>query len=482
MDGELRDALIVLVAVAVVATSGQARGRNQRPDAGSPPLTLAIVKRQLSNGLRVWIVEQHDLPVVQMSLQVPTGADADPKGRYGVASLTAAMLAEGAGARSAHDIADAVDALVANLAASSGVDSSALQLYVPAARLADALPIMADVAQRPTFPKEALEKVRRQRLATLQNARDDPDAIAALAFARRAYGPSDRRAAPQIGTTDSLKAMTTDDLQRFHQAAYRPGNTTLIVVGDVAPDRMLPLLERHFGKWQPARVSGAIDTPARAPAFERPPRQLALIDMPNAPQSRILIGGVGESGSMSDLFASQVLNAVLRARFASERNPTLRESTAGVRSGFEMSKSARPFMVAAAAQSGRTAEAVGELLHELAGVLTDISADELARAKEAVAAQFPKTFQATGRISSRLEAVESLVVYGLPDDYYSNYVAAIQAVAAADVQRVAQRHFQPDHLAIVIVGDRKTIEAPLRALDIGPITQVSIDELLAPAR
>lgn len=482
MDRELRDALIVFGAVAVIAASGQARERQQRPDAGSSPMTLAIVKGQLSNGLHVWIVEQHDLPVVQMSLQVLTGADADPQGRYGIASLTAAMLTEGAGTRSGADIADAVDDMVANLSASSGVDASSLQLYVPVARLADALPIMADVSQRPTFPTEALEKARRQRLATLQNARDDPDAIAALAFARGAYGPSDRRAATQIGTTDSLKAMTRADLERFHQAAYRPGNSTLIVVGDVTPDRVLPMIETHFGKWQPERASGAVDTPARAQASERPPYQIAIVDMPDAPQSRILIGGVGGSGSMSDLFASQVLNAVLRARFASGRNPTLRDYTAGVRSGFDMSKSATPFVVSAAAQSGKTAESVGELLNELAAVVTGIPADELARAKDGIAAQFPKTFQATGRISSRLQAIESLVVYGLPDDYYANYAAAIQAVAAADVQRVAQQYFRPDHLAIVIAGDRKTIEAPLRALKVGPITLVSIDELLAPDR
>ena len=127
MNRQLAPALLVAVSVTVV--SGQARDRRQRPDGGSSPtLAPVIVKRQLSNGLPVWIVEQHELPVVQMSLQVLTGTDADPPGRFGIASLTSAMLTEGAGSRSAVAIAEALDALLANLSASSSVDSSSVQL------------------------------------------------------------------------------------------------------------------------------------------------------------------------------------------------------------------------------------------------------------------------------------------------------------------------------------------------------------------
>jgi zinc protease len=118
----------------------------------------------------------------------------------------------------------------------------------------------------------------------------------------------------------------------------------------------------------------------------------------------------------------------------------------------------------------------------LSGMVKGIPADELSRAKDDVALQFPKTFAATGRISSRLRALESLLVYGLPDDYYANYVTAVQAVGSSDVQRVAQQYIHPDHLTIVIVGDRKTIEPSVRTLNLGSIKAVSIDEVFAPAR
>jgi zinc protease len=471
----------VLAALLLAAVSSHARNGIQRPDTrSSATLTPAILKRQLSNGLRVWIVEQHDLPVVQMSLLVLSGTDADPRGRYGIASLTSAMLTEGAGARSAVEIADALDVLVANLSASSDVDSSSLQLYVPVAGLAEALPLMADVSQRPTFPKPALDALRQQRLVALRNARGDPDAIAALVFARGIYGPSHRSAAALIGTSESLEALTPEALHTFHETAYRPANSTLIVVGDVTPDRMLPLLETHFGKLRPAGANGAVRNPALA--LQRSPRQLILVDMPGAPQSRILIGGAGASSSMSDFFPMQVLNTVIRGRLSADRNPTLRDYTTGVRSGFDMRKSATPFVVAAAAQADKTAESLRALVDELSGVVKAIPADELARARDDIALSFPKTFAATGRISSRLKALESLVVYGLPDDYYAKYAPSIQAVGSADVQRVAQQYIHPDHLTIVIVGDRKTIEPSIRALNLGPIKDVSVDEVFAPPR
>jgi zinc protease len=473
--------LVVLLAIAGSVTSAQNRGGGRgRGGDSSDSLVLSIVKRQLTNGLSVWIVEQHELQVVQMSFQLMTGTDADLPGRYGIASLTAAMLTEGAGSRSALDIANSIEALTGNLIATSGADVSSVQMYVPASRLADALPLLADVIERPAFPAESLDRIRQQRISSLLNARDDPDALAAQAFARAVYGASDRKAMAQIGTVASLKALILDDLKIFHQSAYRPQNGVLIVVGDVESDRVLQLLETYFGKWQPAGNAASARQAARG--IERPAHEVTLVDVPDAPQTRVLIGCARVSGSTSDTLAAQLLNTIVRSRFASDRHALLRDYTTGVRSGFEMRKAASTFVIAAAVQPDKTAETVAELLNELARMVEGIPPDELARAKEAIAVQFPRTFQATGRISSRLQAVESLAAYGLPDDYYANYVGAIRAVGDADVQRLARDYFQADHLAIIVIGDRTTVEAPLRALNAAPIKAVAIDDLIPPSR
>ena len=184
----------VLCAVAVTVSAQQTPDRTHPPEPGPPPaLHLpAIQKRQLANGLPVWMVELHEVPVAQVNLIVLSGTADDPPGKFGLASLTTAMLEEGAGSRSALEIADAVDFLGADLGAGSAIDASAVRLHVPVARLAEALPIMADVALRPTFPADELERQRRQRLTSLLQARDDPPTIAALTFSRVLYGATHR--------------------------------------------------------------------------------------------------------------------------------------------------------------------------------------------------------------------------------------------------------------------------------------------------
>src|SRR3954466_5340106 len=144
----------------------QAPARRRPPQPG-PPAALklpAIQKQKLSNGVPVWIVETHEVPVAQINLVVYSGTANDPPGKYGVATLTAAMLEEGAAGRNALEIADAVDYLGADLGATSGIDSAAVRLHVPVARLADAVPLMADIALRPTFPSDELDRQRQQRL------------------------------------------------------------------------------------------------------------------------------------------------------------------------------------------------------------------------------------------------------------------------------------------------------------------------------
>src|ERR1700675_402496 len=161
-----------LAGLTTVISAQQPPDRTKPPQVGpAPALTLpAIQKRQLSNGLAVWLVELHEVPVAQVNLVVLSGGAGDPPGKYGLTGLMTAMLEEGAGSRSALEIADAVDFLGADLGAGSSFDASAVRLHVPVARLADALPIMADVALRPTFPQEELERVRQQRLTTLLQA------------------------------------------------------------------------------------------------------------------------------------------------------------------------------------------------------------------------------------------------------------------------------------------------------------------------
>jgi zinc protease len=469
--------LAAALALATPATAQQGPDRSRPPALGAQPRLVlpAVQERELANGLRVLLLEAHDVPLAQINLVVHVGSADDPAGQFGVASFTAAMLDEGAGTRSALEIADAAEFLGAELTTSSAFDASAVRLNVPTRQLEQALPIMADVALRPTFPTAELERLRQERLTALIQTRDDPAGVAPPAFARVVYGATHRFGTSAIGTTATLEAVTAEQLRAYHAASYRPDNATLIVVGDVTPATVLPLLERAFGTWRATQPVARRPLPA-APQLAA--REVTIVDMPGAAQSQIRIGAVGVARSTPDYFALQVLNTVLGGSFTSRLNQNLREEHGyayGARSQFDMRRSPGPFTAAAGVQTDKTAESLTEFFKELEAIATPIGADELAKAKNYLALGFPGDFETLSDLAARFE---ELVTYGLPDDYYDDYTAKIAAVTAADVRRAAAQYIQPDKLAVVVVGDRQQIEAGIRALNLGPVRVVGVDEVV----
>ncbi len=474
----MRHGLLVAGVLAAMAAipAAQQPDRSAAPRPGPlPPFELpAIQKRVLSNGLPVWIVELHKVPVVAVSLAIKSGSSADPNTRYGLASLTAEMLDEGAGSRGALEVADAVDYLGATLSTSSSFDGSFVDLQVPVARLAAALPVMADVALRPTFKDAELQRVRDELLTSLLQARDDPAAVVQFAFPRLVFGPSHRYGTMALGTVTSVKALTATDLRQFHSRHYVPSNAALIVTGDVTAAAILPRLEAAFGAWRRAAVAAAPVPRAR----QLTARQIYLIDKPGAAQSQIRLGWVGVPRSTPDYFALRVLNTVLGGAFTSRLNTNLRETHGyayGASSAFEMRGSAGPFYAAAGVQTDKTAEALTEFFNELDGIRKAIPAAELEKAKNYLALQLPRTFETTASVAGSLA---EMFVFDLPRDYHETYVKRVRAVTSADVQRAAERYIQPDKFAVVIVGDRKAIEARITAMSLGSITVVSIDDVM----
>jgi zinc protease len=216
------------------------------------------------------------------------------------------------------------------------------------------------------------------------------------------------------------------------------------------------------------------------PTQDSPGRQVFLVDKPGAPQSQIRIGWIGVPRSTSDYFPLRVLNTILGEAFTSRLNNNLREVhgyTYGASSTFDMRASAGPFYAAAGVQTDKTTEALKEFFNELNAILKPVPPGELARAKNYVALRFPGSFETTSDISRRLE---DALVYHLPDDYFSTYVQKIQAVTAADVQRVAQKYIAPDRFAVVVVGDSKVVEPGIQTLNLGPIKKMTVDDVFGP--
>jgi predicted Zn-dependent peptidase len=455
----------------------------QRPDRSHPPalgaaprLTVPpIQKRALANGLPVWIVEQHEVPLAQVNLVIHAGSGDDPADAFGLASFTAAMLDEGAGMRTALQIADEVEFLGAALSTTSSFDSSAVRLNVPVKQLRPALALMADVALRPTFPPMEVERLRQERLTALLQAKDDAASVAPLAFARTVFGAAHRYGTAASGSAATLKAMTAAQMKEFHAARYKPSNATLIVAGDMTAASLMPQLEAAFGAWP---MAAPVSRTAVPTARQLTAGQLTIVDMPSAEQSQIRIGWVGVPRSTADYFPLVVLNTVLGGSFTSRLNQNLREEhgySYGASSRFDMRLSAGAFQAGAGVQTDKTADALREFFKELKGIREPITAEELAKAKNYVALSFPSEFETITDLTSHLE---EMAVYKLPDTYFSQYIANVQAVTAAQVQKAAETYIQPDKFAIVVVGDRKAVETGVRALNLAPMKIQTVDEVL----
>ena len=470
--------LLAAVVLAPALAVAQAPDRSTAPVPGAAPvLTLpAVQQARLSNGLGLRLVEMHEVPVVRIALVFRNGAAADPAGKPGVASLTAAMLDEGAGSRSALEISDEAAFLGASLATGSSYDASFVTVGVPVARIEPALALLADVALKPTFPAADLERLRSELLTNMLQTRDNPAAIASLAFPRLLYGTTHRYGTAENGTPESVKVLTADDLRAFHRAHYRPDAAQLIVVGDVKLDGVLPLLERAFSNWS---ASGASPTPATVPDARQPAaRRVVLVDKPGAAQSQIRIGWIGVPRSTADFFPLTVANTILGGSFTSRLNTNLRETHGyayGASSQFVMRRQAGPFVGAAGVQTDKTAESVREFFNEFEGIRKPIPADEFGKAQRNVALSFPGDFETTGDLLARLQ---SQAVLGLPDDVYSTYVQKVMAVTPSDAARVTTQYIQPTRFLVVVVGDRAKVEAPLRALNLGPMTVLSVEDAL----
>jgi len=452
--------------------------RSKPPALGSVrPLKLPPVSElHLSNGVPVFLVERHEVPVVQVNAVVRAGAGNDPLDKPGLASLTADMLDEGAGGKSALEISDEIDYLGAELTSEAGWDATVVALHVPVKRIEKALPILADVVVRPTFPAGEIERVRRDRLTELLQWRDEPRAIASVAFARALYGRKHRYGTATVGTESSVRGFSRADLTSFHARFFRPDNAAIVVVGDVTAESIQPKLEKALGGWKAAGNRAAAEVPA---APQVPGREIWIVDRPGAAQSEIRIGRIGPPRSTPDYFALTVMNTILGGSFTSRLMQNLREKHGyayGARSSFDYRLSTGPFVAAAAVQTDKTAPAVAEFFKELDAIRKTITDAEVEKAKNYVALSFPSEVETTGDIASKLA---QQFIYHLSNDWLQTYVSRIGTVTAADVRRVAGQYVDPEKVAVVVVGDRSKIQGELKALNLGPVKTLSVEELFA---
>lgn len=454
--------------------------RSRLPEPGpDPAFTFPVVRRRTaSTGLRVWTVEHRDVPVVSFLLLLHAGSAADPVTQPGLAALTADMLDEGSGDRSALDIEDALSRLGAQFDTEVGVDATVLSLLTLSRFGNAALDLLADIVARPRLAVEDFERVRQLRLTRLQQVRDFAPAVAdrtlaALLYAGQPYGHL------PLGTSAALQAMRPGDVVAFHARTWRPRRMTLIAVGDGTHDELFAAAERAFGWWNPPADEPTASPGARvsAEAARLPSARMAVVDRPGAAQSELRIGQVAASRRTPDYHALLVMNTILGGQFVSRLNMNLRESkgyTYGARSNFEFRIDPGPFTIQAAVQTPATADAIHEAVQEVGdiGGARPATPDELSMAHSALTRGFPRGFETAWQIGCGLS---QLALHGLPADTFERFVPSVRAVGVSEVTAGARR-LLPEGMTCVVVGDWAVTEQGLRALGLGDPTLVDAPE------
>ena len=455
------------------ASTGIDRSAPPRADAIRPFHFPHFLRTRLPNGLAVLAARHSELPLISMELLLPAGGQYDPEGQSGLASLTAAVLDEGTERRSAMEIATTAERLGGYFATAADWDVGFLATGLLAQNRTDALELLADVAFHPTFPTAEVERIRRQRLAEILRRMQDPASLADDRFLRVLYEGTSY-AHPLIGEEASLAALDREALVGFYQRHYRLDSgldggldgAILIAVGDFDPEALLREAESTFATGGPA-------TPPAPPPEIHPPSRpgisVHIVDRPGAVQTELRMGHPGVSRNHPDYPSLVVFNGLLGGKFTSRINLNLRERhgyTYGASTRFSGRMGPGPFTVSAAVATESTGASAREILFELRRIREElVEPEELTETQSYLIGVFPYTMQTIGDLAKRLE---TLAIFGLPDDYYTRHLERIAGVTREDVLDVARRHLDPEHVAIVAVGPAEALEPQLQGL--GPVT------------
>ena len=438
------------------------------PPAPGPAVTWtppAIASWTLKSGMRVLFVERHDLPIVSVRVVAGVGAGDVPGARPGAVAFMGAMLEQGAGKRTALAISDDYEAIGADHGAGCDWDACTVSVKTLASRLPAGLDLLADVVLRPTFPDAEIDRVRKRWLGSLAQEKNSPGAMAQNALAASVFGRAHPYGHSLRGLPADVQKIARPGIDATWRAVFEPRSTTIVVAGDVTDAALRPLLEDRCGAWR----GGAA---ARAPVPSARPRgkaaRVVLVDVPGATQSQVYVAEQGAPFASADRIPLGVMNLILGGIFSSRINLELREAKAftyGAYSRLSLRHGAGPFAAGGAIFAEHTAEAAQAILAQIDHIRdAPVGAEELADAKESAKLALPARFETVDDVTG---ALEDVAVHGLPLDDLATRAARIDAVTAADVQRVARKWLRPDDLRIVVAGDKSKLEGDLGKL--GPV-------------
>jgi len=429
----------------------------------------------LSNGMELIVATRRAIPIVNVNMSFDAGFASDQFAELGTSSLAMSMLDEGTRKRDALEISDELARLGASFGASSGIDASAVSLRALTENLDKSLEIFADVVLNPVFPQNELDRLKKTRIARIQQEKTQPVGLVLRIFPALLYGDGHAYALPLTGsgTEASVERITRDSMVDYHDTWFKPNNATMIVVGDTTMAEIKPKLERLFGRWR----SGDVPLKNIANVKPRDKEQVFLIDRPGSEQSIIIAGNVAPRVGDGNEIAIQTMNEIIGGSFTSRLNMNLREDknwAYGARTLLVDTRGQRPFIAYAPVQTDKTMESMAEIRRELVEYLGDNPAtmEELAKVKDNNTLSLPGRWETASAV---LRDIDEIVTYDLPDDYWDAYVDNVRNLSLEQIEESAGQVIRPGNLIWVVVGDREKIESRIRELELGEIIHLDAD-------
>jgi zinc protease len=465
---------IIIILLALICVTSYAQVDRTHAPKPAPAREIKIGDYQsftLKNGLQVFVVENHKLPRVQLSLQLKN----DPileKDKVGYVELTGQLIGTGTTTRSKAQLDEEVDFIGATLNTSwNGMFASSLTKHRD-----KLLELMTDVLYNPAFSPDELAKLKTQKQSELASGKDDPNSIIANVRASLVYGKEHTYG--EIETEKTIDAFTIDDCKNYFNTYFKPNNAYLVIVGDIDLKTATASAEKFFNKWTQGPVTNPTYTQPQPPAST----YVALVDRPNSVQSIISIAyPISLKTGSQEAIKARVLNEILGGTFSARLNQNLREAhgfTYGATSQLASDFLIGNFRAGASVRNEVTDSSVLEFMSELNRIVNEPVKDtELVAAKASIAGAFGRSLESPQTIAT---FAVNTAKYNLPKDYYNNYLKSIDVVTIADVQSTAKTYILPGRSHIIVVGKGSDIADKLKKF--GPVKyfDISGNEVAAP--
>lgn len=426
--------------------------RLKQPTGSAPrPFRLPKVRPfRLANGMSVYLVEQHALPIVSLDVNFEGGSMVDPKGKEGLAGVCMSMLTEGTEKLDKILYSERLADTASSIGAYAADDSAGLTLSSLSKHLQPTFDQFVETLQSPGFRASDFDRMIKRRIENVRQSKGSPASVAGRVSGTVLYGPA--HPFGTVVTEESLKAITIDDCKKYVSTYLKPGNARLFVVGDLTEAQV----RAYFEKGALAAWKGAAKVPAALPKPATLSGRIFFVHIPGAAQSQVSLMHFGPTRNAADYFASSMMAAVFGGGFSSRINMNLREDKGysyGARGGFNYSRQYGSFAANASVRTDSTYQTLLEIdreVKDLWSAKTPIKADELEREKQGAILGLPGQF-ATGQAA--LGQYRRLVYFGLPLDYFNTYVAKVSGVNGAQVTAAAKKHLKPGQAVWLVVGD-----------------------------